>query len=636
MRRMTRVAACCSLALLLASQGAPMAAAGQVVAAARTGAVPTTAGSFKVGPLPVGGPGYAGVLSPLSAGTLTSLPSPAPGIRQGAAPLSPGLASVLPVAWGATTEAPPRAAPQAGGVAAPFAREVGESVSAPVRGEAQVASAGALLGEVRTILSHDADGRDAVQAPLESKGRWDDYWSRTKAMSPADAVPAAPVDLPAVNLAASQQVDQGQPVSPPAPPAAQAPASGSKKPGKSLVLPLVLGGLYAAARLGLPAWLPAFWVKAAPFVASAGIFAATSVVNRLLRAGVEAAARRAHWQAGTVVVVRLGVGAAVWVVGGALALHAAGVTTAALLTTFGVGGVAMTMAAKEFIGNFLEGLKILVTKPYVIGDRIKVGTTEYTVKDMNLRYVELARVDGGTTMMTYVQLSEKAVTVFREYAARKAATARANRRLWSDVYRLVRENPRLTILASSLWTVLGVGLVVALPFMPGLLPLQAVAAWIPYLQGAVTLLAARSLDKGVTGFIRRLAEKRGWDPQGTVVLKLAVQVAVYAIGGTAALRFFGMTWSALLASLGATSIAVGWASADILGNLIQGFWILMNHPFTIGDAIEAGGVTGTVVDMNLNYVVLEHPDKSHSLVPYAVIKSSPFTVLKSLASPAGR
>jgi small-conductance mechanosensitive channel len=304
------------------------------------------------------------------------------------------------------------------------------------------------------------------------------------------------------------------------------------------------------------------------------------------------------------------------------------VSTVALLATFGIGGVAMTMAAKEFIGNFLAGMKILVTRPYVIGDRIRIGTADYTVKDMNLRYVELARPDAGTTMMTYTQLSEKPVTVFGEYAAKRGpARAHAGASLWSDLYRLAREQPKLSILASSLWTVLGIGLAVALPFTPALLPIKAVAAFIPYIQGAVTLMAARSLEKGAVGFIRRLAESRGWSPQGTVVVKLGVQLLTYLVGGSIALRFFGLTWSALMKTLGASSIAFGWASADVIGNLIQGFWILMNHPFTIGDRIEIGTVSGTVIDMNLKFVVLQGADQSYTLVPYALIKSSPFTVL---------
>ena len=54
----------------------------------------------------------------------------------------------------------------------------------------------------------------------------------------------------------------------------------------------------------------------------------------------------------------------------------------------------------------------------------------------------------------------------------------------------------------------------------------------------------------------------------------------------------------------------------------------------IGDRLEVGAVSGTVADMNLSYVVLQHPDQSHTLVPYAVLKASPFTVL-SQASDKG-
>jgi small-conductance mechanosensitive channel len=293
----------------------------------------------------------------------------------------------------------------------------------------------------------------------------------------------------------------------------------------------------------------------------------------------------------------------------------------------------MTMAAKDTIGNFLEGLKILINHPFAIGDRVKIGGREYTVRDMDLRYLSLAREDGGVTMMTYSQLSEQTITIFREYAQRR--TSPALRSLWTGMSRLVKDLPRPSLLKASVWTALGVGLAAALPFLPALLPVHLLTAaagatassWLPYAQGAMTLLATSALGRGVVGFVRRMAEDRGWQPQHAVVLRLAVQLGVALVGGTVALRFFGMTWAALLKSLGATSIAVGWTSSDLIGNLIQGFWILVSHPFAIGDQIEVGAVSGTVADMNLSYVVLEHADKSHTLVPYAVLKASPFTVL---------
>jgi small-conductance mechanosensitive channel len=187
---------------------------------------------------------------------------------------------------------------------------------------------------------------------------------------------------------------------------------------------------------------------------------------------------------------------------------------------------------------------------------------------------------------------------------------------------------------------LGLGVAAGLVFFPALAPFQAAAfawaSWLAYAQAAAAILASRFLEKGATGFIQRLGDSRGWSPQSTVLAKLSARLAVYLVGGSVALRFLGLTWSALLASLGATSIVLGWASADVIGNLIQGFWILLNHPFSIGDRIEVAGSSGAIVDMNLNYVVLADDDASHTLVPYAVLKSSPFKVLAGSSQGAAK
>ncbi|MBI5624782.1 MAG: mechanosensitive ion channel [Elusimicrobia bacterium] len=495
----------------------------------------------------------------------------------------------------------------------------------------------ASLDAVQAVLSEEAKlGTQQETEPSGSRTRWDRFWSASPSAGPevlAEAEPSSELSPSGLAPSGASQAAAKQD----APPAPATPQPAKKTSFlKAAALPAGLAAVYGAARWSLPVWTPAFWVKAAPYVAAGGIFAATFAVNRLVRAGVTVLARKAGWTPGTQLAVRLAAGVVVWAAGGALALHSAGVSTAALLATFGIGGVAMTMAAKEFIGNFLEGLKILVTRPYVIGDRIRIGTVAYTVKDMNLRYMELSRTDGGTTMLTYTQLSEKPVTVFGEYSSRRTSASRqgSGRHLWSDLYRLAREQPKLSVLASSAWTLAGIGLAVGLAFMPGMAFLASVSSFVPYFQGALTLVAGRALEKGVVGFIRRLAESRGWSPQGTVVIKLGVQVLVYLVSGSMALRFFGLTWSALMTTLGASSIALGWASADVIGNLIQGFWILMNHPFTIGDRVEIGAVSGTVIDMNLNYVVLDHGDRSYTLAPYAVIKSSPFTVLSKTSEPA--
>ncbi|MCX5794761.1 MAG: mechanosensitive ion channel [Elusimicrobia bacterium] len=600
-----------SLAALLAAPGPVF--AGQVAAVLPHAAAPVPAGgTFGVAGLRA----QAGLSHGLELGALSGslrgtslLVSPTPLVVQTAALVVP--TALVPVAVSPVVEAPQTTAPQT--AAAPHAT--------------------AQLEAARSVLDKGTVGEGRTQDPADTKGVWDAFWSRSRfSAAPSDGALTPGADSKPVPLAAAQPAPASKAVVP-------GPAQeGSQTRGwlRKLAAPLSLAALWGAARFTLPSRLPGFWAKAAPYMSGAGILLAAYAVNGLAQRGVGSLAKRLDWKPGTVTAARLGTSVAVYAVGGAVALHAAGVSTAALLATFGIGGVAMSMAAKDFIGNFLEGVKMLANHPFVVGDRVKIGAQEYTVKDMDLRYLSLARPDGGVTLMTYAQLAEKTVTIFREYAQRGQPGASSLGSLWTSMGRLARGVPRPSLLKASLWTALGLGLAVALPLLPALLPVQALTAWawLPYAKGAAAMVAAHFLERGAVGFIRRAAEDQGWQPQSAVILKLAVQTGIYLVGGTVALRFFGMTWSALLKSLGATSIAVGWASADLIGNLIQGFWILATHPFAIGDQIEVGAVSGTVADMNLSYVVLEHADMSHTLVPYAVLKASPFTVLSKAPDPA--
>jgi small-conductance mechanosensitive channel len=53
-----------------------------------------------------------------------------------------------------------------------------------------------------------------------------------------------------------------------------------------------------------------------------------------------------------------------------------------------------------------------------------------------------------------------------------------------------------------------------------------------------------------------------------------------------------------LAALGVTSIVVGLALQEPLGNLFSGLMLLMERPFEVGDTIEVGAVSGTVKQIN--------------------------------------
>jgi small-conductance mechanosensitive channel len=58
--------------------------------------------------------------------------------------------------------------------------------------------------------------------------------------------------------------------------------------------------------------------------------------------------------------------------GGMALAEACGVPVQSILTVGGVGGVATAFAARDVLGNILSGLSLQFSKPFLVGDNIKV------------------------------------------------------------------------------------------------------------------------------------------------------------------------------------------------------------------------------------------------------------------------
>jgi small-conductance mechanosensitive channel len=74
-----------------------------------------------------------------------------------------------------------------------------------------------------------------------------------------------------------------------------------------------------------------------------------------------------------------------------------------------------------------------------------------------------------------------------------------------------------------------------------------------------------------------------------------------------------------LAALGVTSIVVGLALQEPLGNLFSGLMLLMERPFEIGDTIEVGSVSGTVKEINWRSAHIEALGGMIQVVPNSTL-----------------
>ncbi|MDE1147293.1 MAG: mechanosensitive ion channel [Azospirillaceae bacterium] len=91
--------------------------------------------------------------------------------------------------------------------------------------------------------------------------------------------------------------------------------------------------------------------------------------------------------------------------------------------------------------------------------------------------------------------------------------------------------------------------------------------------------------------------------------------AVLTLTVLAVLAQFGIQTTSLVAVIGAAGLAIGLALQGTLSSLAAGVMLLIFRPFTIGDKIQVGGVTGTVQDLSLFWTELISDDKIQIIIP---------------------
>jgi len=95
----------------------------------------------------------------------------------------------------------------------------------------------------------------------------------------------------------------------------------------------------------------------------------------------------------------------------------------------------------------------------------------------------------------------------------------------------------------------------------------------------------------------------------------SVRWVVMAIGIIMALAAMEISVAPLLAVVGAAGFVIAFALQDSLSNFASGIMILFFRPFDGGDIVDAGGVSGKVVKMNLVSTTIKTFDNKDMMVP---------------------
>ena len=86
------------------------------------------------------------------------------------------------------------------------------------------------------------------------------------------------------------------------------------------------------------------------------------------------------------------------------------------------------------------------------------------------------------------------------------------------------------------------------------------------------------------------------------------------------LQFFGVDIKPILASAGVVGLAVGFGAQTLVKDIINGFFIVFEDQYQLGDTVSVAGVTGQVEDMTLRHTRLRDPNGALHMIPNSEIR----------------
>lgn len=146
----------------------------------------------------------------------------------------------------------------------------------------------------------------------------------------------------------------------------------------------------------------------------------------------------------------------------------------------------------------------------------------------------------------------------------------------------------------------------------------------------LVLLVAYVLTRIARSIARRSADLhvRSLPPgvrvqQVRTVAGVVTSITVFVIFFVAALEvlsLLGLNMGPMLASAGIAGLAIGFGAQALVHDFINGFFILLENQYDIGDTVRIAGVKGTVERMSLRRTVLRDDDGTVHTVPNSSIQ----------------
>lgn len=121
----------------------------------------------------------------------------------------------------------------------------------------------------------------------------------------------------------------------------------------------------------------------------------------------------------TVLIILKTIKVVIYVIAGFMVVSELGYNISGFITSLGIGGVVVTLAAQDTAKSLIGGALILIDRPFKVGDYIKVGTYEGTVEEIKFRSTNIRTLDNSVLHIPNSEMSISAIINYSEMEKRR-------------------------------------------------------------------------------------------------------------------------------------------------------------------------------------------------------------------------
>ena len=126
----------------------------------------------------------------------------------------------------------------------------------------------------------------------------------------------------------------------------------------------------------------------------------------------------------------------------------------------------------------------------------------------------------------------------------------------------------------------------------------------------------------VMSIINRMSKKRKYAVNAVNVLKLLIRVITIILYIIALVAIIEIPNEYLVSLTSISGIILGFAATEIMSQIISGIYIISTKPFGVNDFVQLGDAEGIVLEIGMNYTVIQRIDGTLVKIPNKKILDS--------------